>query len=563
MIIFSFGLCQAFRLSLDAWCARWAQNDEDVETGIAVYGMLAGGFVAAVVLRVCLFTMIATRSCKSIHRIVLGKVLLAPINLFFDVTPSGRILNRFSADLEKMDDKVPEQFFTFLNLLTIVAGAVSVCIASSPFVCLGIPFLGYMFFSVVGFYQKSARELKRLDAISRSPVLQHFSESIYGLSTIRAYEATPRFIEQYQYLVSEHAKVFFAFWMGSRWLGIRVDGLAACLQCFVALVSIAYKDHVDPVMVGIGLVWAFQLSGMLQFCVRSFAEVENTMTGVERLVAYKHVPQEAPHMLEPSPSKEWPGGEIELRNVSARYRPELPLVLEGVNMHIMPGERVGMCGRTGSGKSTMGLLLFRIVEVESGQIFFDGQDTKLIGLRDLRQRICMIPQEPIIFRMTVRDNLDPFGTYDDKDIWRCLELVCMDSAIRALTGGLSFLCAEGGTNFSLGQMQLLCIARALLQKPGIVMMDEATANVDAVSDEIIQSTVRSHFANITVLTIAHRLSTIVDSSKIAVFDKGALIEFGTPQELVDKAGALAALFKEACIELPSDQSEKIRGLVSI
>lgn len=278
--------------------------------------------------------------------------------------------------------------------------------------------------------------------------------------------------------------------------------------------------------------------------------MENTMTGVERLIAYKHVPQEAAHLVEPRPEKSWPKGEIELRNVSARYRPNLPLVLKGVSLHIQAGERVGVCGRTGSGKSTMLLILFRIVEIEDGQIFIDGQDTRTIGLRDLRQRIAIIPQDPILFRMPVRRNLDPFGVYSDEQIWKALELVCMDSAIRALPGDLSYLCAEGGTNFSLGQMQLLCIARALLRNPGIVMMDEATANVDAASDEIIQRTIRSQFQKTTVLTIAHRLSTIADSMKIAVFEQGELAEFGTPQDLVQQGGALQAFFSEAGVKVP-------------
>jgi len=555
LIVFFFIMCQCFRVSLDVWCAQWADADHDTETGVAVYGILVSGFILSVILRVCFFTLIAMRSCRALHKAVLQKVLLAPINLFFDITPSGRILNRFSGDLEKTDDKLPEQLYNFLNLLTTASGAIIMCIGSSPFVICGIPFIGYVFFVIVSFYQKSARELKRLDAISRSPVLQHFSESIRGLVSIRAFAAAPRFVQKYDRLVGDHCKVYFSFWMASRWLAVRVDSCAACLQCLVVLVSIAWKDNINPIMMGIALVWGFQLSGLLQFAVRGFAEVENTMTGVERLVAYKFVPQEAEHVLEPRPVEAWPKGEIELRNVDVRYRPELPLVLRNVSLHIHPGERVGICGRTGSGKSTVGLILFRIVEVDSGQILFDGQDTKNIGLRDLRQRICMIPQDPVIFRRSVRENLDPFQTYQDVQIWKSLELVGMDASIRKLSGELSFLCAEGGSNFSLGQKQLLCIARALLQKPGIVMLDEATANVDAASDEIIQRTVRSHFTNITVLTIAHRLSTIADSTKIAVFDAGELIEFGTPTDLVARKGALAAMFQESGVVLHPEMCE--------
>lgn len=562
MIVVVFEAAQALRMSLDVWCARWAEIDEDDSFALAIYGALAGSFVISVILRGFVFFLVAMRSCRSLHLMVLRRVLKAPVNMFFDVTPSGRILNRFSSDLEKVDDQLPEKLFMFLQLVVQVASSVAIVVSSSPFIIIGIPFIGFLFFKIVSFYQKSARELKRLDAISRSSMLQHFSESIKGLATIRAYHAVPRFVQKYNNLVNAHAKVFLHFWIASRWLAMRVDVCAASLQALVALVSVAWKDNVDPVMVGVALVWGFQLSGMLQFCVRSFAEVENTMTGVERLIAYKHVPQEADYILEPRPEKGWPGGEIELRNVSARYRPDLPLVLKNVSLHIFPGERVGVCGRTGSGKSTLGLVLFRMVEAESGQVLIDRRDTRTVGLQDLRQRLAMIPQDPVLFRLSVRQNLDPFEIYSDEQLWKALELVSLDSAIRALAGDLSFLCSEGGTNFSQGQMQLMCIARTLLHVPGIVMMDEATANIDTLSDEIIQRTIRSHLTNVTVLTIAHRLSTIADSTKIAVFDKGELCEYGSPEELVNRGGALAAFFREAGIEPPASK-ERVEFMVSI
>jgi ABC-type multidrug transport system fused ATPase/permease subunit len=560
-LLFMIGLlflsCQALRITLDFWVARWAESDMKTGFAAGVYGAIAGAFVMGVFLRACVFLFAAMRSSRALHQRVLDKVLGAPINLFFDVTQTGSILNRFSGDLDKVDDKLPEQFYMFLNLLTTIVWALTVCLVSSPFVICGFPFIAYIFLSIVAFYQKSARELKRLDALSRSPVLQHFSESIRGLVTLRAFDAVPRFVEAYDGRVDTHAKVFFTFWICSRWLAMRVDLCAIALQTLVALVSIAWKDHISPVMVGLALVWGFQLSGLLQFCVRSFAEVENTMTGVERLVAYKHVPQEAERVIEPRPSKSWPGGEIEFRGLCVRYRPNLPLVLKDVSFRVQPGEHVGICGRTGSGKSTICLAMFRILECDSGEILIDGRDSRSIGLSDLRQRLAIIPQDPILFRMSVRENMDPFGMYSDDTIWKCLQLVRMDTAVRALNGELSFLCAEGGTNFSLGQMQLLCIARALLREPGIVMLDEATANVDAASDEVIQSTIRSQFKSATVMTIAHRLSTIADSTKIAVFDKGELCEFGTPRDLVERGGMLAAFFSEAGIELPGVSSSDV------
>lgn len=273
------------------------------------------------------------------------------------------------------------------------------------------------------------------------------------------------------------------------------------------------------------------------------------MTGVERLVVYKHVPSEAAFHIEPKPAVSWPRGNIEFCNVVARYRPGLPVVIRDISFKIEQGERVGICGRTGSGKSTVGLLLFRIIEIESGQILIDGMDTKNIGLRDLRQRIAMIPQDPVLFRMSVRQNIDPFSQYSDERIWACLRMVCMEEAINELPESLAYQCSEGGANFSLGQMQLLCIARALLQEPGLVMMDEATANVDIKSDEIIQRAIRTNFAAATMLTIAHRISTIIDSNKVAVFEAGELKEFGTPHELVRKGGLFQAFVTEAQCEL--------------
>merc|ERR1712070_493992 len=345
--------------------------------------------------------------------------------------------------------------------------------------------------------------------------------------------------------------------MASRWLALRVDSVSAMLQGLVSILAIALKDDADPVVVGIALVWGFQLSGLSQFVVRNFSEVENIMTGVERLVVYKHVPGEAAFHIEPKPPVCWPRGDIEFRNVVARYRPGLPIVIKGVSFKISQGEHVGICGRTGSGKSTVGLLLFRIIEIESGQIFIDGMDTKNIGLRDLRQRIAMIPQDPVLFRMSVRQNIDPFSQYSDERIWTCLRLVCMEEAIKELQDGLAYQCSEGGANFSLGQMQLLCIARALLQEPGLVMMDEATANVDVKSDEIIQSAIRTNFAAATVLTIAHRISTIIDSNKVAVFEAGELKEFGTPHELVKQGGLFQAFVAEARCELGPEPGAEV------
>jgi len=554
-----FGSAQALRISLDVWCASWGKEGYDTDLAVGVYGALAFSSFVFTMIRGIFFVFVAMRSCRSMHLVVLRKILLAPINIFFDVTPSGRILNRFSGDIDKVDDKLPEQLMTLLTLVFSATLSVLLCLMSAPFVIVGALIIFYVFFRIVSFYQKSARELKRLDMMTRSPVLQFFGESLKGLSTIRAYDAAPKFIEKYSSFVNQQTKCFFTFWMTSRWLALRVDSVSVALQSLVSLIAVAWKDYSNPVMVGIGLVWGFQLNGMLQFCVRSFAEVENTMTAVERLMAYRHIPQEAAHLLDPRPPTTWPRGEIELRNVSIRYRSELPLVLSGVSFHIHPGERVGVCGRTGSGKSTMGLALFRIVEVEGGQILIDGIDTKTVGLRDLRRRIAMIPQDPILFRMTVRQNLDPFDQHSNEDIWRCLELVCMDLEVKRLPGDVAFLCAEGGTNFSVGQMQLLCIARALLREPGIVMMDEATANVDAASDDVIQRTVRWRFGGATVLIIAHRLTTIVDASKIAVFDQGELREYGTPHELVERGGLLQAFLEEAGIQLPPGVEEAVHA----
>lgn len=296
------------------------------------------------------------------------------------------------------------------------------------------------------------------------------------------------------------------------------------------------------IIVSVALVWGFQLSQMAQVSVRSFAEVENAMTGVERLVAYKFVPQEVARRLPGvTPPSGWPRGVVEFQGVAARYRPELPLVLQDVSVKVLPDERVGICGRTSSGKSTFGLLFFRIIEAEAGKIFIDGVDTRTLGLQDLRQRIGMIPQDPVLFRMAVRQNLDPFGHFDDERIWSCLHLVCMEDAIRSLEGELAYQCAERGQNFSVGQMQLLCIARTLLHNPGLVMMDDATANMD-----------RTHLRGAMVLTIAHRISTIADSSKIAVFEQGKLEEIGTPGDLAARPGGLfRALLDEAQVELPT------------
>lgn len=442
----------------------------------------------------------------------------------------------------------------------------------------------FIYVKVLNYFREVSRETKRLDSISRSPVFAHFSETLGGLGTIRAYGQADRFINEFEEKVDTNTRAYYNNKSADRWLSVRLEmlgafiaGLAAVFASNVAISNAqsglsSSKNFAS--VAGLSLTYAISVTGLLNWVVRSFAQMEAAMNAAERVLFYtQNIPQEAPASKDElkrimhqdsniqqddekksnavkqalvamggteNPGPEWPSkGGITLNNLKMRYRPDNPLVINGLNVEIKGGERVGVVGRTGSGKSSLLLTLLRIVEpfVDPDEeyqspILIDGVDVLRIGLTDLRSKIGIIPQNPVLFSGTIRSNMDPFDQYTDEEIWHALERCGMKKSIEEMPELLNARVAEYGENLSQGQRQLLCLGRALLKKCRILLLDEATSSVDFETDKEIQRTLREDFANCTVLTIAHRVNTIMDSDKILVMKDGKVGEFASPEELL-------------------------------
>ncbi|KAJ3255913.1 hypothetical protein HK103_005829 [Boothiomyces macroporosus] len=475
------------------------------------------------------------RAAKLLHKNALDRVMLAPIS-FFDSTPLGRIINRFSKDQDSIDNGLMDSFRIFM---TTFSGAlitfVTIVYATPLFILPLLPVLVVYYF-VQKVYRATSRELKRLDSLTRSPLYAFLGETLNGLPTIRAFGEQERFIAVSENYISRNISPSFLLFSASRWLGIRYESLGAVLVFFAAMLGIFSRtdDRFSGALLGLSLTYSLQVTQSINFCVNQFTQTEIAMNSVERVAYYgDKVEQEAPALIENNrPEKEWPvEGTIQFENVDMKYAPELPLVLQNLNFSIRHQEKVGLVGRTGSGKSSILQVLFRMTEAANGRVLIDGKVIQEIGLKDLRSVLGIIPQDPILFSGTFRRNMDPFNEHEDAEIWDALERANIKNKV-VESGGLDGTVLAGGDNLSVGQRQLLCLARAMLKKPKILILDEATANVDFESDSIIQACIRKDFSHATILTIAHRLNTVIDYDRIMVLDAGKLVEFDTPSNLL-------------------------------
>ncbi|KAF9932398.1 hypothetical protein FBU30_008250 [Linnemannia zychae] len=503
---------------------------------------------------------------------------------FFDTTPMGRIVNRFSSDIEAIDSQLPENNFDMIGFIFQISATLLIIGYATPVFLVVVPPLVFLFFSVQDYYIRSANGLRRLISVSKSPLYQHFSESITGVTTIRVTKGLKeQFIEQnevYTDLISVRQYIFSVI---NRWLQVRVEILGALINFSAAALAVVYADRLDPSMVGLALGYTLNIVGYINYFVRTICETQNLLISVERVIEYSHKPTEAPTKTGVVIPAGWPQhGHIEFRDYSTRYREGLDLVLKDVSFDVTPAEKVGIVGRTGAGKSSLTLALFRIIEAADsfwarasdpsssstsesldndslsshpfgsstgGSIWIDGIDISTLGLNDLRRHLAIIPQDPTLFAGTIRDNLDPFNELSDIDLWQALERAHLKSHISSLSGGLSFEVAQNGDNFSVGQRSLICLARALLRKTKVLVLDEATAAVDVETDDLIQKTIRSEFKDRTILTIAHRIKTVMDSDKILVLERGEVKEFESPEELVRNDGGLFKSLAEQAGEI--------------
>eukprot|EP00096_Caligus_rogercresseyi_P015861 TRINITY_DN8345_c0_g1_i1.p1 TRINITY_DN8345_c0_g1~~TRINITY_DN8345_c0_g1_i1.p1 ORF type:complete len:558 (-),score=66.42 TRINITY_DN8345_c0_g1_i1:296-1813(-) len=474
-----------------------------------------------------------------IHGKLLSNVLRAPLS-FFDTNPMGRILNRFSKDIDVADTTLPFNVRMIVTqTLSVLGTLVIISIALPWFVAVIVPIV-VIYILLQKFYISCARQVKRIESISRSPIYSHFGETLTGMSTIRAFGRVDHFIDENEVKIDHNAKCYFPTFISSRWLAVRLETFGNLLVLFAALFSVTSKGSIDPGMVGLSLSYSLSITSILNMLVRVSTDVETNMVSVERINEYESIPQEAPYDLPDSdPSPQWPQhGVIKFDNYKTRYRKGLDLVLKGISCTIQKGEKVGIVGRTGAGKSSLTLALFRIIEPSEGSIYIDGENIRFLGLGKLRSRLTIIPQDPVLFSGSLRMNLDPFQTHSDREIWTALEQAHLKTFVSNLADGLHFTVLEGGSNLSVGQRQLICLGRALLRKTQILILDEATAAIDLETDDLIQSTIRREFQECTVVTIAHRINTIMDSNRIMVLDSGTIAEFDSPQKLLENPDSL-------------------------
>ncbi|XP_039496021.1 multidrug resistance-associated protein 1 isoform X7 [Drosophila santomea] len=544
---------QAFQIGSNLWLTQWA-NDEKVanDTGLrdmylGVYGAFGFGQVATNFFSSLAISLGCLKCSQLLHQTLLYYNLRWPMELF-DTTPLGRIVNRFSKDIDTIDNVLPFNIRVVIGQAYMVLATIVVISLSTPIFLAVIVPIAFLYYFAQRFYVATSRQLMRLESVSRSPIYSHFSETVTGASTIRAYNVGDRFIEESDAKVDKNQVCKYPSVIANRWLAIRLEMVGNLIILFASLFAVL-GGQTNPGLVGLSVSYALQVTQTLNWLVRMSSDIETNIVSVERIKEYGETKQEAPWELEQDKNKpkNWPQeGRVEFQNFQVRYREGLDLVLRGVSFNIQGGEKVGIVGRTGAGKSSLTLALFRIIEAAGGRISIDGVDIASMGLHMLRSRLTIIPQDPVLFSGSLRINLDPFEIKTDDEIWEALELSHLKSFVKSLAAGLNHEISEGGENLSVGQRQLVCLARALLRKTKVLVLDEATAAVDLETDDLIQKTIRTEFKECTVLTIAHRLNTILDSDKVIVLDKGQITEFASPTELLDNPkSAFYSMAKDA------------------
>ncbi|XP_076057951.1 multidrug resistance-associated protein 1-like [Oratosquilla oratoria] len=550
-----FVLAQSSKAGANTWLSVWTSQEfvngtPQAWSREAFIGGYAGFGVGQTVS--CFFGTVATTfgamaAAVGLHQRLLDSVLKFAMS-FFDTNPTGRIMNRFTKDVDVIDRLMPENIKAFGICIMDVAFTFIVVTASTPMVAVVLVpiFVLYYFIQVV--FVDSARQIVRLKSVAKSPVLSHISETVQGATTVRAFGRQRDFIRESASRVDRTQTAAYLDRVAQCWLGIRLQVIGNGIVFAAALMGVFSRETISPGMVGLSITYALSVTMALAWFIQISSRIQTNIVSVERIMDYIQKEKESPRTIaETAPPPSWPAhGGVSLCGYQLRYRPGLELVLKGLTLEIHPQEKVGIVGRTGAGKSSLTMALFRIIEAAGGTISIDGVDVAKLGLHQLRSRLTIIPQDPVLFSGTLRDNLDPFGHYSDEEIWRSLEFAHLASYARTLAHGLTTTVEESGSNLSVGQRQLLCLARALLRKTRILVLDEATAAVDLETDDLIQTTIRREFREATVLTIAHRLNTIMDSDRVLVLNNGMVVEFDSPSNLLKiKKGVFRGMAEDA------------------
>lgn len=521
------------------------RDNPELDFYALIYGMGIIVMVVLTLLRAFFFMKVTLHASSKLHDKNFLKILRCPMK-FFDSTPIGRIVNRFSYDMDEIDVRLPGSAEVFLmNILMIIFSLISIVYVSPYFLIALLP-LAIVFFLLNIVFTSSVRELKRLDAKTRSPLISHITATVQGISTIHAFGKSTEFMDRFHQLLDTNSLPFFLFSASNRWLAIRLDLICVIVVAVTGLLVIL--TNIPTALAGMALAFSVQMTGLFQFTVRMAIDTEARFTSVERLAQYeKEAESEGPEVDKKNqPPADWPDeGTLIFKHVKLRYRENLPLALKGVSFDVLPKEKIGIVGRSGSGKSSLGVALFRLVELESGTIKLDGIDISTLGLQDLRSKLSIIPQDPVLFIGTIRYNLDPFGEYNDEALWSALEKCHIKETIASMESQLDSQVIENGENFSVGERQLMCLARALLRHSKILMLDEATAAIDTETDALVQTTIKEAFSDCTMLIIAHRLNTVLSCNRILVMEEGKVAEFDTPGKLMSNSNSKFKMMLDA------------------
>ncbi|CAF0825031.1 unnamed protein product [Rotaria sp. Silwood1] len=597
IILFIFTIQQATMMYSSWWLATWSDDEShryssfnnctsgtmekvnnirlmnDIEWNahrnerFYIYCILVGILLFLTFLRTIAAKLMCLNAGRILHNKMFQRIIRCPI-YFFDTNPVGRILNRFTNDVNIMDERLSESVPEFFDCAFAVVGTVALVCVLNPWSLIPAG-IGLCSMLIIRYrFAQCSRDLKRLDGTTRSPIYSHLTSTIHSLKVIRSYHAEQICSNEFLHHIDNHTRVHYLIVTTDRWAAIRFNWIAfifLALVTFLALIIRIYQQEFSTAEIAITLFYSLNLLNFFQWSVRMTVYIETNMTAVQRVLEYCSLDQESPAQVSDKnrPLSNWPShGCIVFENVSMCYSndDDAPLALHNVSLTIEGGEKVGIVGRTGAGKNSFIQILFRMGILIDGQIRIDDINIEDIGLDDLRSRIAIIPKDPVLFSGTIRSNLDPFNNYSDDDIWNALEQVQLKTLVNdIMLNGLDSIVNESGSNLSVGQKQLICLGRAILKQCKILIIDEATANVNNATDELIQKAIREKFKQCTVLTIAHRLRTVIDSDRIMVLGNGELLEFDTPQALLSNSNSH---FTSLIEQTGSTEAQFLRTLVN-
>uniref|UniRef100_F1KQ57 Multidrug resistance-associated protein 5 n=1 Tax=Ascaris suum TaxID=6253 RepID=F1KQ57_ASCSU len=499
--------------------------------GLSLILLFGTGFLKAVI-----FVKVSLNAASRLHSRMFKSVIRATVQ-FFDITPSGRILNRFTKDMDEIDVKLPFTVEIFLqNMITCIGFLIMIAWVFPAFLIACVP-LSCIFALFVVCFRAGITSLKRSENISRSPLFEQISASMEGLHIIHSFDQTEHFIDILKVNLDSNSGAMFMYQSAMRWLAVWLDLLVVAITFVVALLIVLLTGSVAPADAGMALAFAIQMSGIFQFAVRTQTELEAKMTSVERVAHYcEHIEPEGEWEAkkeDPPVPSDWPAhGDIEFKDVKLRYRPSLPLALDGVTFSVASKDKVGIIGRTGSGKSSLCNVLYRMYPLTWGTISIDGVNIAHIGLHRLRRSMAVIPQDPTLFAGTIRFNLDPNQEFTDDQLWNALERTFLKDMVSSLENKLEATVTEGGRNLSVGERQLMCMARAILRRVRIVVLDEATGSLDVSMDRLVQKCLKEALADCTVFMIAHRLENVLSMNKLLYMNQAKLIEYDDTKKIL-------------------------------